>query len=156
MAFIYTVATDKDAHFTGSIAQNASEEENIALPTYLAGVNGNARGIIKGFTIISDQNLDWQLVFFGTDGFADTDIDLDTCLASYKFTASTDALQIGGSGSYYYFKDGLELPYEDADKTGELHVALVNCSATSKNAGATGEIVVKFYIAPPGYGINAS
>jgi hypothetical protein len=148
MAFSYKVVTDKDTHFTGAIAQNASEEENVALPAALAGVNGDARGIIRAFTVLSDQNLDWQLIFCSKDIFTDTDLDIDSTMLTYRFTASTDALQIGGTGPYYYFKDGLELPYVDEDKTGELHISLVNRSATGKNAGATGEVVVKIYIEP--------
>jgi len=155
MAFVYTVVSDKDTHFTTALAQNASESENLLLPTALDGVNGNARSIIRGITVISDQNLDWQLVFFNSDTFVNADIDLNTAIASYKFTASTDALQVGGSGSYYYFKDGLNLPYLDADNTGELHVLLVNRSATGKNAGATGEVVIKVHMEPPGFGVNA-
>lgn len=150
MPFIYTAVSDKDSHFTGAIAQNASEEENITLPTALDGVNGNARGIIRGVTIVSDQGLDWELYFFGSDLFSETsDMDTDGYLGRCKFTATTDGIQIGGTGNFYYYKDGLEIPYLDADKTGELHVALVNRSATGKNAGATGEIVVKVHIEPP-------
>jgi ABC-type glycerol-3-phosphate transport system substrate-binding protein len=148
MAFSYKVATDKDSHFTGAIAQNASEEENIVLPAALAGVNGDARGTIRAIAVLSDQALDWQLVFCSKDVFTDADLDVDSCIVTYAFTASADALQIGGSGPYHYFKDGLALPYVDEDYSGELHVALVNRSVTGKNAGATGEVVVKIFIEP--------
>lgn len=151
MAFVYSVVSDKDVHFTGEIVQNASEAENIALPAALDGVNGNARGIIRAVTLISDQGLDWELYFFGSDLFGEADLDADGYLGRCKFTASTDGIQLGGSGSYYFYKEGLEIPYLDADNSGELHVALVNRSAGAKTAGANGEVVVKLHIEPPSH-----
>ena len=44
---------------------------------------------------------------------------------------------------YYIEIKGLHIPYEDKDKTKELHLALRNQSPTAKNAGSTGEITVE-------------
>ena len=66
-----TVRSDKDIHFTGSLAKNASEEEN------LTGLLSN-KIKITGITIHSDQELHFQLQFFSRDTFTDSDLDEDT------------------------------------------------------------------------------
>ena len=147
MALSYTVRTDKDTHFTGAIAQNASEEENVVLPGALAGIRGNARGYIRSITVVSDQQLAWELGFFSADSFEDADADVDTHIAAWPFQAA-DGIQIAATGLYRYYVDGLAIPYLDDDGTFELHVALINRSATGKNAGATGEVAVEFEIEP--------
>lgn len=154
MAQFYKLQTDKDVEFTGAIVQNASEQENIVLTPTLQGVNGTAQVFIRAIGIISDQNLAWELQFWSTDGFEDSNLDLDSNVGRWTFQAA-DGVQIAGTGSYYYYIDGLSIPYYDDDHTGELHVSLVNRSATSKNAGATGEIVVKVWAEPMGWGEGA-
>lgn len=143
MAFIYRVRSDKDDHFTGEILQNAAEEENIEVPQALQGMNGTVRAIVRAVNIISDENLAWELWFFQNDLFQESNLDNDRFTGKYTFAAA-DAVRIGGTGAYYYYKDTLAIPYEDLDKTGELHVALVNRSAGAKTAGAAGEVVVEF------------
>lgn len=147
MAFVYQVRSDKDVHFVGAIAQNASEEANISLPSALDGIKGNARSRIRSIIIESDENLAWELWFFGKDLFQESDLDLDYFLGSVTF-ATGDGLRIGGAGQYCYYREDLDLAYEDFDNSGELHVALVNRSAASKTAGASGEVVVTFYLEP--------
>jgi hypothetical protein len=147
MAFTYQVRSDKDTHFTGAIIQNAAEEENIVLPQCLRGMNGNARAIVRSVAIVSDENLDWEVWLFRTDGFQDADLDLDTFTGFMAF-AVADARQIAGAGPFYYYRGELNLPYQDADNTGELHIALVNRSAAAKSAGAAGEAVVILEMEP--------
>ena len=148
MAFRYTVRTDKDVEFTGAIAQNASEEENVVLPVTLKGINGNARIRLKGMHIISDENLDWEVWLFGNDLFQESNIDNDRFLGRWSFVAA-DGLRIAGTGAYYYAIDGLDVEYVDLDNSGEIHVALVNRSAAGKTAGAAGEIVIEFVFEVP-------
>jgi hypothetical protein len=150
MAFQYAVRTDKDTHFTGAIAQNAKEDENISLPVALEGMNGNARGLIRTIMLQSDQNLAWELAFWSGDGFDSTDVDLDTFISRWTF-AVADGIRYGGAGQYYYYIEGLALPYVDDDNSGELHLSLVNRSATGKNAGGTGEVAVELSIQPEGF-----
>lgn len=140
------IRTDKDTHFTGSLATNAVEEENIT------GLKSPS-GVIESVTITSDQNLDWDIYFWSTDGHSNTDLDSEYYLGKVRFVVA-DGDQIAGSGQYYYdtatssyaFRP---FPYYDRDAVGtttvgqnELHIGLVNRNATSKNAGATGEVVV--------------
>lgn len=129
------IQSDKDTHFTNTLAQNAQETENITA----IGCND---GIIRSVCIQSDQNLDWDVMFWGTDAFDDTDLDVAKFLGGVKFTVS-QGLQIGGAGQYYYMSDNnLGIPYKDMDGTNELHISLINRSVTSKNAGSAGEVVV--------------
>lgn len=146
------VISDKDLHFTGALATNAAEEENLTglkFPT----------GVIESVTLTSDQNLDWDLYFFATDALSDTNLDTEHYLGKVRFVA-TDGEQIAGAGQYYYdtatcsyafrpfaYVDKDAIDWYDtqsgAQSAPEIHVALVNRNATSKNAGATGEVGVR-------------
>lgn len=149
MAWQYKIRTDKDTHFAGAIAQNASEEENIVLPVGIQGINGNGEIIIRSIMLQADQNLSWELMFWATDGFANADLDLDTFISRWTF-AVADGVQIGATAQYYYYIEGLDIPVRDEDSTGELHISLVNRSATGKNSGATGEVVVQLSVSAMG------
>lgn len=142
---LITVQSDKDLHFTGAIAQDAEERENIVLPQALGSANfRRARSRLKALRILSDQNLAWEIDLYGKDTFGDpADLDSNSWIGRWGFQAA-DGLRIAGAGPYLYYIDGLDVPYEDQDATGELHVSLVNRSATAKSAGAAGEIVVAF------------
>ena len=136
--------SDKDTHFTGGLAQNASEDENIAIPGYSSAVlgSGAVRFFVREIRIISDQNLIWEVQLFAKDTFGTSDADTDSFLGAHQF-AVADGVQNDGAGFFYYSAVGLDLFYHDADDTGEFHITLVNRSAGAKNAGATGEIVVE-------------
>lgn len=152
------IVSDKDTHFTGALATGAGEEEN------LTGLKAPT-GVIESVTLTSDQNLDWDLYFYATDRITDTDLDLEYFLGHVQFVAA-DAQQIGGAGQYYYDtttssyafrtipyvdKDALDwydAPTASAQVNPEIHVVLVNRNATSKNAGATGEVKVLIQFRP--------
>jgi hypothetical protein len=149
MPFQYTVRTDKDSHFTGAIAQNAKEDENVSLPGALAGVNGNARSLIRSIVVQSDENLAWELAFWSKDTFDDTDLDVDTFQSRWTFVVA-DGIRFGGAGQYYYYIDGLDIPYVDGDNSGELHISLVNRSSSGKSSGGSGEAIVAVTMQPMG------
>ncbi|MCI0341692.1 MAG: hypothetical protein L0216_11190 [Planctomycetales bacterium] len=130
------IRSDKDVNFTGSLSQGASATAN------LTGLPANS-GRIESVSILSDQNLAWEIALFTKDTFTNADLDLDTYLASVRF-AEGDGLQMDAVGAWRYDAHGLWLPYRDQDATSELHVALVNRSSTAKSAGSSGEIVVVF------------
>lgn len=133
------LVSDKDAHFTGAIAQNAIETENIA-----GLISNNIK--ITGIAIESDQNLAYRLLFWRKDTAASADLDIDEFIADQELDLPSYGFQVAGAGQYYMFVDGLDIEYQDADDTYELHVSLQNLSATGKNAGATGEVkIVIFY-----------
>lgn len=140
--------SDKDTHFTGALAQNAIEVESINFPSIwrTAGVN---ECIIEGLSIQSDQNLEWDVYIFTSSEFDNTDLDLDVMIDMFNFP-TTAGKTIAGANQYYYPfpANNISIPYSDAENTGKLHVGLVNRSATGKNAGATGEIVIRFALRP--------
>lgn len=158
---VIRVRTDKDVDFIAGIAQNAADTANLVPPGSLAA-GGHCRSIIRGISILSDQNLAWELKFFNTNAFNTGAADLDTVpfIGGWGFQAG-DGTQIAATGPYYYYIDGLYIPYHCTDfdehgtfvagakkPQGQVHVMLINRSATSKNAGATGEIVVQLLMEP--------
>ena len=142
MPFQFTVRTDKDTHFTGAIAQNAKEDENVVLPGAMSGVNGNARNMVRSLMLQSDENLAWEVAFWSKDSFEDTsDMDADAFRSRWSFVVA-DGVQYGGTGQYYYYIDGLNIPYQDEDNSGELHISLVNRSSSGKSSGSSGEVII--------------
>jgi len=133
--------TDKDTHFTEALAQYAKEDENIS------GLLYNKSRII-GVGILSDQQLHYKLLLWFKDTFDDTDLDVDEYCAEIDLDIATYGFQVGGTGQWYMDIRNLHADYEDLDGTKELHASLINMSATSKNAGATGEVKLFVYYAP--------
>lgn len=134
------ISSDKDVNFTGALAQNAGANANIV------GLPDND-GVIASLALLADQQLAFEVQFYSRDTFDNADLDLDTYLGSYRF-AEGDGIQVAGAGSFKYDVSHLDLPYRDADGTLELHIKLVNRSAVGKNAGATGEVVVRVTFEP--------
>lgn len=135
------IKTDKDTHFTGAIVQNANEKENVT------GLVANEI-TITSIAVQSDQALYYRLWIYESDGFEDTDFDLDQFVDYVDIDLATNGKQLGAANQYYYAVTGLEIAYEDLDESNELHYALENLSAAAKNAGATGEIVIKTLYTP--------
>jgi len=133
-----TIRSDKDSHFTGGLAQNAKEDEN------LTGILSNKIRIV-GISLQSDQQLHYKVLFWKTDGFDDSDLDVDTFCGEVDVDLAIYGIQIGGANQWYLDVRGVVLDYEDEDASNELHVSLLNKDATSKNAGATGECVLDIY-----------
>ena len=82
-------------------------------------------------------------VFSGTPG-PNADPNADRFLGRWSFVAA-DAVQIGSL--WYYYVDGLDIPYQDGDfgshvgaalNIPQLHVRLVNRSAAAKTVAPTG------------------
>jgi len=130
----WLLRSDKDVHYTTLLAQNAIDLENIgALPTPAV--------IITRVTVWSDQNLDWDIMFFrNATSQPNADIDLDAMVDWISF-AVADGVQVAGTGPYRYSVSGITLRYQPDD--GDAHVALINRNAVDKNAGATGEIAIE-------------
>ena len=137
----YTVKSDKDVNFTGAIIQNAKEDEN------LTGLLSNKIRVV-GVSLQSDQSLHYKVLLWAKDSFDDTDLDLDAFCGEIDCDFTSYGFQIGGTGQYYLDIRGVDIDYEDEDASNELHLSLFNSSATSKNAGSTGEVKVTIYYEP--------
>lgn len=146
------IVTDKDTHFTGALAQNAIEVESIDFPADWSLLESHEI-VIESIVVQSDQNLEWDIYLWSTSDYNETNLDADRFIDSFNFP-TTAGKRIAGAGQYYYSapSNNIMVPYKDEDRTSKLHIGLVNRSATAKNAGATGEIVVKI-AARPVYGV---
>lgn len=129
------IRTDKDTHFTGALIQNAKEDKN------LVGLLTNKLRI-TGITILSDQRLNYKLLFWYTDGFENADLDLDMFCGEIELDLTAYGIQVGGAGKWYLDVRNLHLDYQDIDLSNELHVSLFNNCPVAKIAGAAGEVVV--------------
>jgi len=133
---MYTVASNKDSHFTEALAKDAVERENIT------GLRSNRIRISK-ITFQADQQLHFALILYGTDDFEETDLDEDRFISytefnlpKYGFTQTT--------GQYRMDIEALNIDYEDLDGTREIHAVLKNLDPTAKVAGSSGEVKIEF------------
>jgi hypothetical protein len=143
----FVVATISTAHFTGALAQNAAEGIDLDLPMSIAA-GLHSRSLVRQVIVKSVQNLDWEIYLFDR-GTKHTELDPDRngFLGHWRLTAS-QGLRIGATGLFYYYVDGLAVPYEDRDQQGRLHLVLINRSATAKDAGAPGALTIQFRLEP--------
>lgn len=132
----FWLTTDKDVEFTEAIIQNAKEDEN------LAGLVAD-KIVITDIMIEADENLEFWLLFWSTDGFEDADLDDDTFLGYVVLDIPNNGFRIAGANQYYLNVSDVNLHYEDEDGTNELHVSLLNRSVAAKSAGAAGEVKIK-------------
>lgn len=132
--------SDKDSNFTGEIIQNAKEDEN------LTGLASN-KVMIKAVRIEAKEALDFVVIFWSKDTFDDTDLDSDTFIEWVRFnlggTTGVNVIRPGGANQFYGSVTGLNIPYRDDDLSNELHVSLMNLSASAKTAGAAGEVIIE-------------
>jgi hypothetical protein len=139
------VRSDKDLHFTGSLATNAAEAEDIVLPPACGG--SAARAVVRAVTIQAKEDLDWELWFWASASYTNADMDLDYFLGKVVFSAA-EGTQIGATGFFTCYKGNLDVPIVDRDNTQTIHVKLVNRNAASKTAGTNGQVVVSLWLEP--------
>ena len=147
---IHLVGSVNGTDFTGTLAQNAALAGRLKLPESL-GAGRHGRSILRTIAVTSFDNNDWEFWFFANIGQQQPlgGTQAETFLGRWSFVAA-DAVRIAGAGLYYYYIDGLSIPYYDADAhnyrpdgTGGsppadgtyLNVALINRSAGAKTAG---------------------
>jgi len=135
-------STDKDVHFTGALAMNAHETENIT------GLLSN-RYMIRGVNFQSIQPLIYRLIFWSSSTFNNTDLDLDTYIDDVELDMTVlPAFRINGINQYYLNSGDLAIIYEDFDITRTLHVSLQNISPVAKIAGALGAVQLDIKMSP--------
>lgn len=143
------IDSDKDSHFTGALVQDAIENESINMPSDWQTTVVN-KCTIKQITIESDQQLDFDLILYSKSAYSSTDLDLDNMIDVVNFVGSA-AKQIAGANQYYYsYPLDHSIEYSDNSHTSKIHCGLINRSAVAKNAGATGEVKVRFMACPIG------
>lgn len=129
--------------FTGTLAQNAALVARIPLPESIAA-GRHARCLIQSLQIVSSDQLDWEVWLFGNKLFQSAGHpDLETFLGYWSFSVTAgDGKQVGATGLYHYYIDGLGVQYWDEDGHNTpaagcfFNVVLVNRSAGAKTDGA--------------------
>lgn len=148
------VVSDHTVDFTGTLAQNAGVTARIKLPEAIAA-GRHARAIIESIQVVSADQLDWEFWFWANQqGLSTGHPDLEVFLGFWSFTvAGGDGKQIGATGFYHYYIDGLGIAYWDLDAQANataaqakpplppaqqgafLNVTLVNRSGGAKTTG---------------------
>ena len=140
------VRSNPVTQYTEAITTGLSENEDLQLPTTMQAVANPLR--VTAMSIISVQNLSWELWLFGSSAFQNADFAVDQFLGMWGFNAA-DARRVnsGSYAQYYYYIDGLNIPYVDRSASATilpaLHTMLVNRSVASKITGALGAITVQ-------------
>ncbi len=146
--------------WTEALAQNAaSAMYNVPMSVNLGGMG--RRSLIRAIECITDENFGPEFNFFASKNGFTTNPDTDKFISRFGFVSSMGE-QLGGSGLWRYYIDGLAIPYFDSDTesapTGQivptytpqtLHVVLQNISATAKAAnagGAAGRVHATFWL----------
>lgn len=151
------VTTDPATQFVDAINQNAMAELILTMPpaTAVAGpgyvdgglaAGGAVRSRIKGVVLAAVEALDWTVWIWGNDTFDDSNPALAKLLGFVALPAS-GAKRVGGAGLYYYAVNGLDIPYNDFLKLGQVYLGLQPTSA-GKSAGALGSVVVQLIFEP--------
>jgi hypothetical protein len=136
---IIPVTTVAATQFRSALAQNAGE--NLSLDVNSYGVGIRVDSIIRTLQIMSVEDRQWELWFYGKNSFnASVNPDVNTRNGWYWFGVS--GRQIGAAGLYHFYVDGLYVPYRDLDQTGKIHMTLINRSAGAKSAGDAGALRV--------------
>lgn len=142
----WVVRSDKDTHFTGALATNAMELEVLgdAAPTSANRIP-TIRSKITRITVISEQNLAWDIMLFKAAFTPPLTADADLHpLVDWLSFAAADAVRVAGAGLFLYTWSGMDFPYYTTDVMGRIHVGLINRDAVAKlAAGAGGAIAVE-------------
>jgi hypothetical protein len=159
MSLVLPVRTKSTVHFTGAISAGAAATEHLktvgdssvaagVVPEGLAA-GRSVRSLLRSIRILSVQLLPWEVQLFrSATGIGGTDIDVESFIGTWAFGATGvpgDGSQATGDTFFYYYVDGMGVPYEDKDATSQIHVRLVNRhAATGKLAGASGAVTIEF------------
>ncbi len=146
---LFSVASTDGLHFTDALAQNASEAEELTLAEAIAA-GRVCRARITQIALWASQNLSYEIQVFGRRGpnAQSPDPNLDQFLGRWEFN-SADGVRNDGAGLYRYFISGLDIPYEDADRYGELHLRILNRSQVAKSSyGAGSHLRVMVWLEP--------
>lgn len=151
------VTTDPATQFVDVIAQNAMAELTMTMPPatkvsgpgYVDGglaAGGSVRSRVKGIVIESVESLDWVVWLWGNSTFDDAN-PANAKLLGFAALPASGAKRIGGAGLYHYYLGGLDIPYNDFEKLGQVYLGLQPTSA-GKSDGAAGSVVVQLIFEP--------
>ena len=148
------VKTNAATQFRDAVAQNAASYLDLLLPETIAA-GRTCRSRLKGISIVSTENTGWEVWLFSRKRTGAEVVTDSRFLGYWTFTAAS-AKRIAAAGLYYYYIDGLDIPYEaddaladgqpdDADQRRRLHIALI-ARESAKAAGDAGALQVTFVL----------
>lgn len=146
MAQLLKLKTSGATQFTDTGTQNVLYTANITSVGY-------NQVSVRNIAIASSQNLAWEVFLFSKDTFNNASVDTDSCIGRIAFDAA-DGIQFGGAGNYFYSSmestlnagGNVGIPYIDEDGTSELHIGLVNRTATVKQPGTYSPVAITFLV----------
>ena len=145
--FVYSVPSAEATNFTEALVTNANSAMN-----NLPGLPNAGSGywFIRAIMALATENYGPSFTFFGSKNGFTLDPATDFQAGVFAFSSAM-GVQVGGSGLWRYYVDGLAIPYIDLDQIGtvnppNLHVILGNISATGKSAYPAGKTQVTFWL----------
>ena len=142
---VYVCKTNKNRHFTKSLAQNEHEYVNLRLndpndPTSRIRINTSVIGAAE---IRSKQNIHYQMMLWTSDKFNNGHNYIDFDTPSYGFRLLRKPPLYEEEEKWYrLLVQGIGTLYYDEDETQEFHISLVNRSPSAKLAGEDGYVVI--------------
>ncbi len=170
-AFQQPVFSNPTVDFTEALSTNdASANVDLVLSTR------DPLWFIRAIAIVSVQDLAWELQFYSSADNLGGTLDTDKFIGVWQFSPLVvgppaspgypiTPIDVSPADAFYrFYVDGLWIPYYDGDMLGArsvaaggtypnnaaVHTRLVNRSATSKIAGASGAVKVTLFLAPQG------
>jgi hypothetical protein len=151
------VTTDPATQFVDAILQNAMAKLTMTMPQagqsagpgFVDGglaAGGAVRSRIKGVVIESVESLDWVVWIWGNATFDDAK-PANAKLLGFASLPAAGNKRISASGLYHYYLGGLDIPFNDFLKKGQLYLGLQPTSA-AKTGGAGGSVVVQLIFEP--------
>ena len=149
------VKTAPATQFRDAIAQNAASYLDLLLPETIAA-GRTCRSRLKGISIISTENTGWEVWLFSRSRTGAEAISTGIWFLGYWTFTAASARRIAAAGLWYYYIDGLDIPYEADDVLADgqpdddgqrrrLHIALI-ARESAKAAGDAGALQVTFVL----------
>lgn len=155
-SYLYLVTSKETVNFLEALAAASGT----AVPPFAATAMNNLpisapgmrRFLIRVIEITAIQNFGPEINIFSSAAGLTVDPDTDSYLSRFSFTSSMGE-QIGGTGLWRYYIDGLAIPYFDLDTSSSpsqptLHVVMQNIDTVAKLAGAPGAVDVNVWLEP--------
>ena len=150
---IYSIASNSKTQFTKKL--EPSEYANEIL-TGLGASSGKPckvceRGptnkiIIRRILMVSKQDCDWKIMFWGNKKFMNVDLDMDSFSGAVYLHNGICANKL-----IHYDSGPLSLPYEDLDGEISVHLTLVNDSGEMiKKSRKYGSVAIRMFYEPTG------
>lgn len=135
------IETDKDIHFTEEIATNNCEYEVLDLT--------NNKYEINGMSIQSKQNLNYKILFFGSNNLNNENLNIEKYIGSVDLDLTQEpSFRINNENQYRLNSEDLRLQYNDFSMSNKLYVSLMNLSNESKQSGTTGKVKLIIKMTP--------